>query len=329
MRPTSAHCAWKVNRSIGGDKPAEAFDGYPMRLDGRVALVTGGGSGIGRATAQRFAAEGMRVCVVDIDGDAASTVARSLDGLALQCDVSDPGQVDDAFTACFRRLGSVDLAFLNAGITIHWSGDIGSLDMADYRRSLGVNLDGVVFGACAAVRAMRDRHDGGDGAILATASLGRHTALASRPRLLARQARRGRLHASHRAQPRPRGDRGPHHLPGNHRNRCARRQASAGGTHRRARDGAGGDRRCGRARCQVARCDQRVMLGGPAREAGVGSGRLPMCPAPTAASMCRSGRVPQLRLANRGWPACCPSRARLPSAPAPRYRYQSSSRASV
>ncbi len=142
-----------------------------MNLEGRVALVTGGASGIGRATAQRLADEGMRLCVVDIDKDAASTVAESVGGIAVPCDVSDPEQVDNAFALCVRELGSVDLAFLNAGITIHWSGDIGSLDLADYRRSVGVNLDGVVFGTVAAVRAMRARRESIDGAILATASL--------------------------------------------------------------------------------------------------------------------------------------------------------------
>ena len=142
-----------------------------MKVEGRVALITGGGSGIGRATARRLAAEGMRVCVVDIDGDAAAAVAESLDGLALECDVSKPEQVEKAFASCFRDLRSVDLAFLNAGITIHWSGDIGSLDLADYRKSVSVNLDGVVFGAVAAVRTMRSRRDRTEGAILATASL--------------------------------------------------------------------------------------------------------------------------------------------------------------
>lgn len=142
-----------------------------MRLEGSVALVTGGGSGIGRASAHRLAAEGMRVCVVDLDGETASAVADSVDGLGLACDVSDPGQIDSAFARCAEEFGSVDLALLNAGITIHWSGDIGSLDLAQYRRSVGVNLDGVVFGAVAAVRTMRTRTGGAPGAILATASL--------------------------------------------------------------------------------------------------------------------------------------------------------------
>lgn len=141
-----------------------------MELAGRVALITGGGSGIGRATAHRFAAEGMRVCIVDIDADAAATVADELGGLAVSCDVSDPAQVDATFSRCADELGGLDLAFLNAGITVHWSGDIGSLDLADYRRSVGVNLDGVVFGARAAVRTMRTLAPG-ERAILATASL--------------------------------------------------------------------------------------------------------------------------------------------------------------
>lgn len=141
-----------------------------MELNDRVALITGGGSGIGRATAQRLASEGMRICVLDIDKDTALGVAESLGGLGLQCDVSDPGQVDLAFATCTAELGSVDLAFLNAGITIDWSGDIGTLDLAAYHRSVGVNVHGVVFGAAAAVRAMRARSTGGAGVVLATAS---------------------------------------------------------------------------------------------------------------------------------------------------------------
>ncbi|MGE2721792.1 SDR family oxidoreductase [Mycolicibacterium celeriflavum] len=141
-----------------------------MQLAGRVALVTGGGSGIGRAAAQRLSAEGMRVCVVDIDADAAASVADEVDGLAVACDVSDPDQVEATFARCAAELGGFDLALLNAGITIRWSGEIGALDLADYRRSVGVNLDGVVFGTATAVRTMR-RHGDGDRAILATASL--------------------------------------------------------------------------------------------------------------------------------------------------------------
>lgn len=142
-----------------------------MKLDGRVALVTGGGSGIGRATALRLASEGMRVCIVDVDEDGAAAVADSVGGLALRCDVSDPEQIEDAFTSCVREFGGLDLVFLNAGISVRWSGDIATLDVADYRRSLGVNLDGVVFGARSAVRAMRGQPGVGDRAIVACASL--------------------------------------------------------------------------------------------------------------------------------------------------------------
>jgi NAD(P)-dependent dehydrogenase (short-subunit alcohol dehydrogenase family) len=143
-----------------------------MELKGRVALVTGAGSGMGMATARRLVDEGMKVCALDINGEAVRAVAEPIGALALTCDVSDPAQVDIAFAQCVDRFGSVDLAHLNAGVGLRWSGDIGELDLDDYRRSIGVNLDGVVFGVRAAVRAMRARPDSGaDGVIIATSSI--------------------------------------------------------------------------------------------------------------------------------------------------------------
>lgn len=138
-----------------------------MELAGGTALVTGGASGIGRATAQRLAAEGMRVCVVDRDGAAARDLARELDGVAVAADVSNATDVDRAFATCTERLGPVALAFLNAGVAIGCA-DLAGLDDVEYRRIVGVNVDGVVFGARAATRAMRA---GGGGVIVATASL--------------------------------------------------------------------------------------------------------------------------------------------------------------
>lgn len=140
----------------------------PALFKDQVIVVTGGGSGIGRATAQRLAAEGMRVCVVDLDGETARAVAEPLGGEWCTADVADPVQTDAAFAECVDRLGAVDLAFLNAGIAIGVA-DITELDDAEYRRIMGPNVDGVVFGARAAVRRMRAQGTGG--VIVATASL--------------------------------------------------------------------------------------------------------------------------------------------------------------
>ena len=143
-----------------------------MELEGRVGLVTGAGSGMGRATVQRLVAEGMNVCAVDINGDAARAVAEPIGALAITCDVSDAGELDAAFAQCLEHFGSLDLAHLNAGVSISWSGDIAELDIADYQRALGVNLHHVVYGARATVRAMRQRSDGSTGgAIVATSSI--------------------------------------------------------------------------------------------------------------------------------------------------------------
>jgi NAD(P)-dependent dehydrogenase (short-subunit alcohol dehydrogenase family) len=135
-------------------------------LDQKVALVTGGGSGIGRATAIRFAAEGARVCVVDLDETNGSAVASEVGGVSVRADVGDSSETDAAFARCVDELGGVDVAFLNAGITIGIA-DITELTDEAYRRIMRVNVDGVVFGIRAAARAMRER----GGAIVATASL--------------------------------------------------------------------------------------------------------------------------------------------------------------
>ena len=139
-----------------------------MQLEQRVALVTGAASGIGYATAVRLAAEGMRVCCVDRDVDGAGRVADELGGVAIGADVSRSTETDAAFASCVEQLGGIDLAYLNAGITIARS-DIALLEDGEYERIRGVNVDGVVFGTRAAIRTMRAQGRGG--VIVATASL--------------------------------------------------------------------------------------------------------------------------------------------------------------
>jgi len=136
-------------------------------LDGKVALITGAASGIGKATAELLAAEGARIGVVDLTDDAGRAVADSVGGVFHRADVGEPSEVDAAFATVQRELGGVDVAFLNAGIAIGHP-DIDTLPDDLYRLIMRVNVDGVVYGTRAAVRAMERR---GGGAIVATSSL--------------------------------------------------------------------------------------------------------------------------------------------------------------
>jgi NAD(P)-dependent dehydrogenase (short-subunit alcohol dehydrogenase family) len=138
-----------------------------MDLNGKVALVTGGASGIGRATVERFAEEGMRVCVVDLTEDAGHDIADQVGGMFAVADVGNAEQVDAVFHRCVEELGGLDVAFLNAGIAIGHA-DLETLSDDIYRKIMRVNVDGVVFGARAAIREMTPR---GGGAIVATSSL--------------------------------------------------------------------------------------------------------------------------------------------------------------
>ncbi|HSO55447.1 MAG TPA: SDR family NAD(P)-dependent oxidoreductase, partial [Actinomycetes bacterium] len=86
------------------------------RLEGKVAVITGAASGIGRASARRFAAEGARVCVVDLSDGAGEEVADEVGGVYLHADVTDEGEVAAMYERAAARWGGIDVLFNNAGI---------------------------------------------------------------------------------------------------------------------------------------------------------------------------------------------------------------------
>src|SRR5207244_5870998 len=114
-------------------------------LAGKVALVTGGASGIGEATVRRLVADGATVAIVDTNEVRGAALAHELGGRFVRADVAEPADwrrvVDDVRTA----LGGLDLAHLNAGTSIGQPG-IAALSDDDYRRIMRANVDGVVFG---------------------------------------------------------------------------------------------------------------------------------------------------------------------------------------
>ncbi len=135
-------------------------------LDGKIALVTGAGSGIGRTSAETLAGEGAYVLCVDVGEDGAKATARDVGGTAVAGDVGDP-DTWRAVVAAGAAHGGIDVAHLNAGVYGH-TGDV--LDLPDdvYQRVIGANIGGVILGTRAVVASMRER---GGGAIVVTASM--------------------------------------------------------------------------------------------------------------------------------------------------------------
>jgi NAD(P)-dependent dehydrogenase (short-subunit alcohol dehydrogenase family) len=136
-------------------------------LENKVALVTGGASGIGQATVRRLAALGASVAVVDIDTARAEVAAAEVGGIAIGADVSRSDDWTRIVSSIREQLGGLDVAHLNAGVTTGVA-DITELTDEEYRRIVGVNMDGVTFGVRAVLPELRSR---GGGAIVATASL--------------------------------------------------------------------------------------------------------------------------------------------------------------
>ncbi|MEV4346094.1 3-oxoacyl-ACP reductase [Actinoplanes sp. NPDC049596] len=137
------------------------------RLQDRVAVITGAGSGIGLATARRFAAEGAKVIAVDISEDAGKAVADEVGGEFVACDVSDEEQVKELFDGVVARHGRVDIAFNNAGISPPDDDSILVTGLDAWERVLKVNTTSVFFCCKYAIPHMQRQ---GKGSIINTAS---------------------------------------------------------------------------------------------------------------------------------------------------------------
>ncbi len=135
-------------------------------LEGQSAIVTGGGSGIGRATCRRMAEEGARVAVLDLDAHAASVVAGEIGGLGYGVDVADPDGLRQVIDAAVAELGGLSILYNNAGTSAF--GRLHEIEPAEWDRVLRVNLTGVYAGFRAAVPHLRAA---GGGAIVSTASI--------------------------------------------------------------------------------------------------------------------------------------------------------------
>jgi 2-hydroxycyclohexanecarboxyl-CoA dehydrogenase len=129
-----------------------------MRLEGRVALVTGGASGIGAATARRLAAEGARVAIGDLNEDGARELAGELDGFACALDVTDTGSVRAGVAAVTAALGEIDVLVNNAGTDMFSFFVNSDEELWDF--VLAVNLRGVLAVTHAVLPKMQERRAG-------------------------------------------------------------------------------------------------------------------------------------------------------------------------
>ena len=137
------------------------------RLDGRVAVVTGGASGIGLASVRRLAAEGAHVVVADVDPDTGKAAADEVDGLFVKADVTSEDDVKALFQAAVDTYGGLDIAFNNAGISPPDDDSILTTGLEAWKRVQDVNLTSVYLCCKYAIPHMQAR---GKGSIINTAS---------------------------------------------------------------------------------------------------------------------------------------------------------------
>ena len=135
-----------------------------MRLDGKVAIVTGAASGIGKRIAEVYAQNGAAVAIADINLDAANATAKELTdrgakAIGVAMDVTDEAAVDAGVDAVVQRLGAIDILVSNAGIQI--VNPIDKFSYADWKKLIAIHLDGAFLTTRAALRHMYARGKGG------------------------------------------------------------------------------------------------------------------------------------------------------------------------
>ncbi len=137
------------------------------RLQGKVAVITGAASGIGRASAKTFAAEGARVVLADVEDGPGRELAESLDSSYVHADVTDPEQVSALYQAASATCGGIDVLFNNAGISPPEDGSILETDLEAWRRVQEVNLTSVYLCCKLGIPYLLER---GGGSVINTAS---------------------------------------------------------------------------------------------------------------------------------------------------------------
>jgi NAD(P)-dependent dehydrogenase (short-subunit alcohol dehydrogenase family) len=139
----------------------------PGRLEGKVAVITGGASGIGRETAKRFAEEGARVCVADLADEPGKETAAEIDGLYIHADVTNPDDVQGMYRDASERFGGLDVLFNNAGISPPDDDSILETELEAWQRVQDVNLKSVFLCCKYGIPYLLER---GGGSIINTAS---------------------------------------------------------------------------------------------------------------------------------------------------------------
>ncbi|HET9965859.1 MAG TPA: 3-oxoacyl-ACP reductase [Rubrobacter sp.] len=139
----------------------------PGRLEGKVAVVTGGAGGIGRETARRFAEEDARVCIVDLADEPGQETASEIDGIYVHADVTDPEDVQRMYDETAERFGGIDVLFNNAGISPSDDDSILETGLEAWERVQNVNLKSVYLCCKYGIPYLLER---GGGSIINTAS---------------------------------------------------------------------------------------------------------------------------------------------------------------
>ena len=138
-----------------------------QRLAGKTAVITGGASGIGLATARRLRAEGANIVIGDMDPVAGAKAAEEVEGIFVAVNVTDEAQVNNLFDEAVKKYGSLDIAFNNAGISPPDDDSIETTELPAWQKVQDVNLKSVYLCSRAALRHMVKQ---GSGSIINTAS---------------------------------------------------------------------------------------------------------------------------------------------------------------